>query len=259
MPEGAQSEDVENIARIRAYLVENIENWYRFANGPRGRDARNGDLRLVIGTDKATSWGIAAFSNATGHVAQPTECQFHFKPTGNEEPSVCKYTWEYSGVAEVQVGPAVEEGLLLREGDNEPPLSGKYTNQCLFIRTMNTKLSKERWTVLCQEMGTQHLDDIGFNNDQKDYLSSRPSEFGNPSSQPSASGSGVDSTSRQHAGQESAPVDDSVTVIVSDSFGGDMAIHNPPTSIVSTMPESIMDCSFPSDRYPRRPIIPPIT
>ena len=234
MPEGAQSEDVENIARIRAYFAENIENWYRFANGPRGRDARNGDLRLVIGTDKATSWGMAAFSNATGHVSPPTQCQFHFKPTINGEPSVCKYTWEYSGVAEVRVGPATEEVLMLREGDNEPPLSGKYANQCLFVRTMNTKLSKERWTALCQEMCTQHLDDNGFDTEQKEHYPSGQSGQPSVSSQSDASGSGADSTStRQHTSQESAPVDDSVTVIVSDSSGGDMAIHSPPTSIVS--------------------------
>jgi len=73
MPEGAQSEDVDHISRIRAYFAENIENWYHFANGPRGRDPGNGDLHLVIGTDKATSWGMAAFSNEMGHASQPTE------------------------------------------------------------------------------------------------------------------------------------------------------------------------------------------
>ncbi|KAF8956508.1 hypothetical protein BDZ97DRAFT_1616431, partial [Flammula alnicola] len=56
MPEGAISQDLENIPRFRAYAAKHVDNWYRFVNGPRGREAKNGDVRLVVGCDKTTSW-----------------------------------------------------------------------------------------------------------------------------------------------------------------------------------------------------------
>ncbi|KAF9476418.1 hypothetical protein BDN70DRAFT_776591, partial [Pholiota conissans] len=62
IPEGAVSYDLENIPRIRGYAAENIESWYRYVNGPRGREAKNGEVRLVIGCDKTTSWGMAVIS-----------------------------------------------------------------------------------------------------------------------------------------------------------------------------------------------------
>ncbi|KAF9560915.1 hypothetical protein CPC08DRAFT_664962, partial [Agrocybe pediades] len=63
MPEGAISYDFENIPKLRKYIAANLESWYRYANGPRGREAKNGDLRIVIGCDKSTSWGMATMSN----------------------------------------------------------------------------------------------------------------------------------------------------------------------------------------------------
>jgi len=49
MPRGARSENLGDLARFREYEAANIASWYRFVNGPRGRDARNGDIRLVVG------------------------------------------------------------------------------------------------------------------------------------------------------------------------------------------------------------------
>ena len=65
MPRGAKSEDLGNSARFREYEAANVADWYRFVNGPLGREAMNGDVRLVVGFDKATSWGIATFANQT--------------------------------------------------------------------------------------------------------------------------------------------------------------------------------------------------
>jgi len=161
MPEGAQSRDLENLTRFRTYLTANIDSWYRFANGPRGRDARNGDLRLVVGYDNATSWGMAAFSGSSG-ASQP-DCRLHFKSSLNPEsdPSVSSYTWEHSGLVEARAGPDPEEMALLREGDLRPPRNGKYVNQTLFIRTLNATLGDDLWENLCHELGTAHLVDEG--------------------------------------------------------------------------------------------------
>ena len=51
MPRGARSEHLGNSARFREYAAANVADWYRFINGPRGREAKNGDVRLVVGFD----------------------------------------------------------------------------------------------------------------------------------------------------------------------------------------------------------------
>ena len=77
MPQGARSQDLGNLARFREYAAANVANWYRFVNGPRGREAKNGDVRLVVGFDKTTSWGIATFANQT----QQNSCRLKFGPS----------------------------------------------------------------------------------------------------------------------------------------------------------------------------------
>ena len=64
MPFGATSEDLGNLARFKQYINPNIvRSWYKFVNGVLGREVKNGDIRLVIGYDKARAWGIATFAN----------------------------------------------------------------------------------------------------------------------------------------------------------------------------------------------------
>jgi hypothetical protein len=67
MPDGAISQDLENLPRFREYVAANVERWYRYIHGPRGREAKNGDVRLVVGCDKATSLGIATLTGMTQH------------------------------------------------------------------------------------------------------------------------------------------------------------------------------------------------
>jgi hypothetical protein len=144
MPEGAISEDLENLPRFREYAFANVKKWYKYINGPLGREAKNGDVRLVIGCDKATSWGMAALSNAIRH------SQFKFKPLDAQSPSSrsCGYTWEYSGFANAKVGPDEGEVNELREGLDVSATPDKFLNQCLFVRTMNVALSDDDWESL---------------------------------------------------------------------------------------------------------------
>jgi len=235
-PEGAQSRDLENLTGFMQYLIDNIENWYRFANGPRGREARNGDLRLVTGFDKTVSWGMAAFSNTSGAsgVAQPTQCQLNFKPTVELEPSICKYAWEYSGLAEVRAGPASEEISPLREEDPNPPRSGKYTNQCVFVRTMNTKLGDERWNKLCREMGTSHLDDNWhlFRNENDFVSRPDPGPLDTPSHSDTSRTRGGSTSTRQRTIQVSFLSDEMATMIPFDTSGDELFVTKPQAAIV---------------------------
>ena len=155
MPEGAISQDLENLPIFRQYVAANVKKWYRYINGPRGREAKNGDVRLVVGCDKATSWGMAALSNVTQHG------QLKFKPLDSQSSnsSTCGYTWEYSGMVDVKVGPDQKEIDELREDPNDPHTRDKYLNQCLFVRTLNVVLNDKDWENLNQEINVGYTPD----------------------------------------------------------------------------------------------------
>jgi hypothetical protein len=55
MPEGVISLDLDNDLAFRA----NVQKWYEFVRRVRGKSICNGQIRLVIGCDKTTAWGIA--------------------------------------------------------------------------------------------------------------------------------------------------------------------------------------------------------
>jgi len=138
MPEGAISEDIENISKFWEYAAENAHRWYEYINGPLGRKAKNGEVRLVVGCDKATSWGMAVLSGTN------QRCQIKFKPLeGQTTDLASRYTWEYSGKAVVRVGPDQQTVDELRRIDPYDSTRDGYLNQCLFVRTLNITLSDE--------------------------------------------------------------------------------------------------------------------
>ena len=141
MPEGAYSEDLSNFTRLRQYIATHAEDWYKFVNGPRGREAQNGDLHVVVGCDKTTSWGMATFADSG--LSQEANLRLKFFALGKQQSqrnSRKKYMWEQSGVAEVRVGPGREENEELGETD-----SNRLRNQSLFLRTLNVTLSEKVW------------------------------------------------------------------------------------------------------------------
>jgi len=141
MPHGAHTESLNNTLRFQRYVSANAESWYKYVNDIRGREARNGDVRLVVGCDKASSWGMATFSNSTAQ-------NFHmtFK-AADEIGSSHSSEWECSGVVEARSGPDPEETEELRLTDDSG-YSGVYKNQCLFVRTLNCTLRDGAWKKL---------------------------------------------------------------------------------------------------------------
>lgn len=114
-------------------------HWYKYAYYDREYDVKNGDLRLVIGHDKTSFWGMATFSNSTSHQ------EFSQLKFGLMEGR--KYGWEYSGTAEVRAGPDAHEIEQLR--NNDPTQEDiNYVNQSLFVRTMNATLPDKVWNEL---------------------------------------------------------------------------------------------------------------
>ncbi|PPQ89069.1 hypothetical protein CVT25_006441, partial [Psilocybe cyanescens] len=166
MPVGSKSEDLGSVGRFRKYVAANMVNWYKYAYHDREYDVRNGDLRLVIGYDTTSFWGMATFSNSTAH-----QESFRLK-FGLIEGR--RYGWEYSGMAEVRAGPDAHEIVQLR--DNDPSQEDiNYENQCLFVRTINATLPDKVW------------DDLGFDYDELDVYAD--SDLPTGSSTPALEGS----------------------------------------------------------------------
>ena len=136
MPQGAQAQDLANVSTFRRYLSLNAEDWYRCVNNVRGREARNGDVRLVIGCDKASSWGVAAFSNLTKR-----NCSLKFR-TSSETELGQNFVWDCFGMVEARAGPDPQEMEMLTVQ------SGALLNQCLFVRTLDATLGDDTWHKL---------------------------------------------------------------------------------------------------------------
>ncbi|KAF9553555.1 hypothetical protein CPC08DRAFT_713621 [Agrocybe pediades] len=142
MPEGAISQDLENVSKFRSYAASNLENWYRYVNVTRGREIKNGELRLVIGCDKTTSWAIAAVPR------QNKVTTLHLRTArDNQRYSFRPYSWDSSGFGQARAGPTKYRNP--KDADNTPPK----LDQCLFVRTMNLKLGINEWCALAEQVG----------------------------------------------------------------------------------------------------------
>jgi hypothetical protein len=149
MPQGAYHEDLKNIRRFREYTLIHAESWYQYANGPCGREIGNGELHLVTGCDKTTSWGIATYSHLQSELPEDSVSLLRFNPVGSEHQgryySHTTYEWDYEGVAEAKFGPEEDE---LMDLGVEGPGSVPPRNQCTFIRSLTPAFGKDDWERL---------------------------------------------------------------------------------------------------------------
>jgi len=164
MPDGAITEDLMCRKSIKEYLAKNAKTWYEFVREVREWEVNNGDIRLVIGSDKVSSWGIATSACSVGE-----RVRLKFTNVGDISQT---YTWRCDGRGSGRVGPCDQEmeGISLLEGGRSFPLR----NQCVFLRTLNFDLSGTCWNDLVNHRirsGDQHVSD---SRPPGDYKDSRP-------------------------------------------------------------------------------------
>ena len=129
MPDGATSEDLENTDGICDLIANNATNWYEYVKVARGRrrKVKNGDIRVVVGVDKVSSWGIAT---SACNIAQTASYEFKHDP-------IHKY-WNCTA-GSGRVGPQKSDIHDLIQDSIVPK------NQCIFVRSINFTLSGEMW------------------------------------------------------------------------------------------------------------------
>ncbi|KAJ6568350.1 hypothetical protein DFH09DRAFT_1467258, partial [Mycena vulgaris] len=100
-PDGASRWDLLPLQRCRDYALKHGESWYAFVNGRLGRMIGSGDLYLVTGVIKSTSWSIAAIENESGD--GKVSLKLKAAQFGNAGAS-CAWEWE-SANSSVNSGP----------------------------------------------------------------------------------------------------------------------------------------------------------
>ncbi|KAJ7780196.1 hypothetical protein DFH07DRAFT_466373 [Mycena maculata] len=101
LPDGASRWDLRRKQAFRDYASKHAENWYAFVNGELGRMIGNGDLYLVTGVTKSTSWSVAALENNSGNGNVSLRLKAAQIGTGNAS---CVWQWE-STSSSVDAGP----------------------------------------------------------------------------------------------------------------------------------------------------------
>lgn len=81
--------------------------WYNFVNGELGLETPNGSLYLVTGSDKATTWGLAAVS----HGSSSNSVALRFAAAMVEANASYSFSWEKRCDATVRTGPDIGEGV----------------------------------------------------------------------------------------------------------------------------------------------------
>ncbi|KAF5310728.1 hypothetical protein D9619_007662 [Psilocybe cf. subviscida] len=135
IPEEIRTTHLRNTTCLQKYVAEHIATWYKFVKHELGYDNQNGDLRVVYGCRKSSGFGIATAFN-TGRRGN-TQLTFSVDSTW-ADVSGCPYLWNHTGSAEVKVGP-------FRQETSDVPSRDPVRNQCLFISTIDTKISAEIW------------------------------------------------------------------------------------------------------------------
>ncbi|KIJ17035.1 hypothetical protein PAXINDRAFT_73418 [Paxillus involutus ATCC 200175] len=106
LPEGAGTEDLRKLDTFMKEAKEKGESWYRYAYIDRGRTTINNDsLYLITGYHKASSWAVAAFSDASGRAGLNATFTAGQVVEGNVAAA---YSWQVTNSIHWRVGP--EEG-----------------------------------------------------------------------------------------------------------------------------------------------------
>jgi hypothetical protein len=145
LPDGASRRDARRRGAFREYALRHAKSWYEFVNVTREMEVANGSLYLVTGCDKASSWGVASFSN------ESRDGQVSLKFVALQAASgKVSWDWECEAFSSVSIrsGPK-------RVNEDEP----RPQNQCVFIRGFRVMIREGPFAALG---GTVKVEPVGI-------------------------------------------------------------------------------------------------
>ncbi|KAJ7359237.1 hypothetical protein DFH08DRAFT_1074769 [Mycena albidolilacea] len=94
LPDGASRANLRPLKEFRDYAIKHAQRWYEFVNGNLRRMVENGDLYLVTGMDKTSSWSIAAAEN------QSEDCRISLTLKAAQVGAAhASYIWEWEAAS----------------------------------------------------------------------------------------------------------------------------------------------------------------
>ncbi|KAF8145794.1 caspase domain-containing protein [Mycena galopus ATCC 62051] len=129
LPDGASRTDLRRNKKFRDYALKHALFWYAFVNGDLERIVDNGDLYLVTGIDKTSSWSLAAVENHSE--GREMSLKLKAAQVGSAATS-CAWEWE-SASSFADSGPRP-----LPEDDD------RIENQTVFLRGFKVAISFSR-------------------------------------------------------------------------------------------------------------------
>ncbi|KAJ7842720.1 hypothetical protein B0H14DRAFT_2511791, partial [Mycena olivaceomarginata] len=160
---GSCLRQLKNVVPLRRYAEKHAESWYKYVNGPRGRDLPNGSLylRLITGCEKSQAGGMATFNN----VAPGEQFPLSFEPSSTSDNLRERYQFRRGTPAHTEI--FVADGS--EEGD------GVLCNQTTFLHGFSISLGSRIWGRLWKTVKVNLITDFALANLQSSVMS-LPSE-----------------------------------------------------------------------------------
>ncbi|KAF7356191.1 hypothetical protein MVEN_00950400 [Mycena venus] len=185
LPDGASTWDLRNHLQLfKDYAEKHTQNWYKFVNGHLGRRIANGDLYLITGVTKSSSWSVAAVEQGSGDNRISLKLKAAQVATAGASYA---WTWEERGSSNCHSGPRGPQSQMAWKN-----------NQTVFLRGFKTYFRLPRPAMLPKALWIQdsNWSDIRWKGQVAPYSNS---------SARSGTASGISSTQTAGAGRSLSP------------------------------------------------------
>ncbi|KJA13244.1 hypothetical protein HYPSUDRAFT_174121, partial [Hypholoma sublateritium FD-334 SS-4] len=137
LPQGAYLQQLRDKEQFLDSFTEQAPAIYAYLNNTQGLRIANGELCIVHGCHKSSSWAIATFQN-TSEIPIRVSLMKNANPGSRSAGS--KYAIERQGTVHAKVGPEVDNDDLEDSEDGRP-----IRNQTPFVQTTRIKLPDDVW------------------------------------------------------------------------------------------------------------------
>ncbi|KAJ7631270.1 hypothetical protein DFH06DRAFT_1224064 [Mycena polygramma] len=228
LPDGASRWDLLALQAFKDYAANHTRNWYRFVNGRLGWMVANGDLYLVTGVTKSSSWHIAATEKDSGGIKLSLKAKAAALAAAGASGT---WAWEDISSGGRHSGPRGSQAL---------EIGGK--NQTVFFRGFKTYFRLPRPAILPKALSIvdSEWSDVRWKGQLAPYSNSFSTGGGTVPSGSNAQNASSSPSDSADSPSDNVAASHSVTASRSgvDNAGGDRL---PPPSDSADLPDDFVD------------------